>query len=97
MRRRQNGNVTTHYDPFIVRQLFVYPRDYEQWAYWDALDVPVLVLRGAQSDLLLPDVAEAMTRRGPRARMVEFAGCGHAPALNVAEQIAAVGRFLDVG
>jgi pimeloyl-ACP methyl ester carboxylesterase len=57
----------------------------------------VLVLRGARSDLLLPDVAEAMTLRGPCARLVEFAGCGHAPALNVAEQIEAVGRFLDVG
>ncbi len=97
MRRRQNGNVTTHYDPSIVRQLFVYPRDYEQWAYWDALDLPVLVLRGARSDLLLPDVAEAMTRRGPGAQLVEFPECGHAPALNVAGQIEVVRGVLDLG
>ena len=97
VRRRQNGNVTPHYDPAIVRQLFVHPRDYEQWQHWDLLRLPVLVLRGAQSDLLLPDVARAMTSRGPHARVVEFAGCGHAPALNVPAQIEAVGGFLDGG
>ncbi len=97
VRRRQNGNVTTHYDPAIVRQLFVHPRDYEQWEFWDSLHLPALVLRGAQSDLLLPDVARAMTSRGPRARLVEFADCGHAPALNVPAQIETVARFLDGG
>jgi pimeloyl-ACP methyl ester carboxylesterase len=96
-RRRQNGQVTTHYDPAIVRQLFVHPRDYEQWEHWDSLALPVLVLRGADSDLLLPEVAAAMTHRGPCARLVEFAGCGHAPALNVAAQIETVARFLDGG
>lgn len=95
VRRRQNGYVTTHYDPAIVRQLFVRPRDFELWESWDALDLPVLVLRGAESDLLLPEVAAAMTVRGPRARLVEFAGCGHAPALNVPAQIAAVAGFLE--
>jgi pimeloyl-ACP methyl ester carboxylesterase len=95
VRRRLNGHVTTHYDPAIVRQLFVHPRDCEQWDHWDALDLPVLVLRGAESDLLLPEVAEAMTRRGPCARLAEFAGCGHAPALNVPAQIETVERFLD--
>jgi pimeloyl-ACP methyl ester carboxylesterase len=94
VRRRQNGSVTTHYDPAIVRQLFVHPRDYEQWEHWESLHLPVLVLRGAESDLLLPDVAEAMTIRGPRARLAEFAGCGHAPALNVPPQIEMVRGFL---
>ena len=97
VRRRQNGYVTTHYDPAIVRQLFVRPLDYEQWDAWDLLDLPVQVLRGAESDLLLPEVAAAMRSRGPRARLVEFPGCGHAPALNVAAQIGAVGGFLDGG
>ena len=95
VRRRQNGYVTTHYDPAIVRQLFVRPLDYEQWDNWDALDLPVLVLRGAESDLLPLEVAETMTRRGPRARLIEFAGCGHAPALNVPAQIETVAAFLD--
>ena len=54
----------------------------------------MLVLRGVTSDLLLPEDAEAMTRRGPRARIVEIPGCGHAPGLNVPEQIAIVREFL---
>ena len=94
MRRRQNGQVSPHYDPAIVRQLYVHPRDYEQWEHWDSLALAVLVLRGAESDLLLPEVAEAMAQRGPRARVAEFAGCGHAPALNLPAQIEAVERFL---
>ncbi|MGI4939685.1 MAG: alpha/beta fold hydrolase [Janthinobacterium lividum] len=51
------------------------------WSYWDAIRCPTLVLRGADSDLLLPSTAKDMTRRGPRADLVEFADCGHAPAL----------------
>ncbi len=56
--------------------------------------MPVLLLRGVDSDLLPPEVADAMTRRGPRAQRIDFPDCGHAPALNVAPQIDAVGRFL---
>jgi pimeloyl-ACP methyl ester carboxylesterase len=58
------------------------------------LTLPVLCLRGEHSDLLLPDVAEAMRTRGPRAVVVTIPGCGHAPALNTPEQIALVERFL---
>jgi len=94
MRRLPNGRITTHYDPAIVRQFHVHPQDFEQWDKYDALSAPVLVLRGVQSDLLLPDVAQAMSGRGPSARVVEIAGCGHAPALNVPEQIAVVREFL---
>lgn len=52
-------------------------------------------LRGETSDLLLPEVAEAMRSRGPRAVVVTIPGCGHAPALNVPEQFALVERFLN--
>ena len=94
VRRLPSGKLTTHYDPAIVRQLFAHPDDYEQWPYWDRIDVPTMVLRGVDSDLLLPDIAEEMTRRGPKAEVVEIPGCGHAPALNVDAQIDLVARFL---
>ncbi len=94
VRRLPDGRVTPHYDPAMVRQFIVHPDDYVQWAQWDALNIPVLALRGEASDLLLPEVAEAMRNRGPRAVVVEIAGCGHAPALNVPEQYALVERFL---
>ncbi|MFO1219153.1 MAG: alpha/beta hydrolase [Burkholderiaceae bacterium] len=93
VRRLADGRVTPHYDPAMVRQFAVHPDDYRQWAAWDALDIPVLALRGESSDLLLPHVAEAMRTRGPRAVVVEIAGCGHAPALNTPEHFALVERF----
>jgi len=43
---------------------------------------------------LLPEVAEEMKRRGPKAKVVTIAGCGHAPALNVPDQLNLVARFL---
>lgn len=94
VRRLPDGRVTPHYDPAMVRQFFNYRADYDLWPEYDALDIPVLCLRGANSDLLLPDAAAAMRVRGPRARVVDIAGCGHAPALNVPEQIGLVEAFL---
>jgi pimeloyl-ACP methyl ester carboxylesterase len=92
-RRTAEGKVTPHYDPKMVLQFTHHPQDYDLWPEWDAIDVPVLCLRGEKSDLLLPEVAQEMTRRGPRARLVTIAGCGHAPALNVPEQFQLVERF----
>jgi pimeloyl-ACP methyl ester carboxylesterase len=64
------------------------------WAAWDRLHLPVLLLRGAESDLLSRATAQAMTERGPRARLVEFAGVGHAPTLVQDDQVAVVREFL---
>jgi len=93
-RRLPNGRVTTHYDPAIVKQFHVHPDDFEQWDKYDSLTLPTLLLRGESSDLVLPDVAAEMERRGPRAQVVEVLGCGHAPALNNLAQIAIVRDFL---
>jgi pimeloyl-ACP methyl ester carboxylesterase len=94
-RRTDAGKVTPHYDPKMVLQFTQHPDDYDLWGAWDAIDVPTLCLRGENSDLLLPEVAEAMRSRGPRAVVVTIPGCGHAPALNVPDQIALVERFLE--
>ncbi len=64
------------------------------WRSYDRLTCPTLLLRGAQSDLLSPATARAMTERGPRARLVEFAGVGHAPTLVQPEQVQTVREFL---
>jgi pimeloyl-ACP methyl ester carboxylesterase len=92
-RRLPDGRVTPHYDPAMVQQFIVHPNDYDQWPAWDALDLPVLCLRGESSDLLEPEVAQAMRERGPKAEVIEIAGCGHAPALNVPAHFALVERF----
>ena len=93
MRRLPDGRVAPHYDPAMVQQFVHHPGDYTQWTAWDSLDLPVLCLRGETSDLLLPETAEAMRNRGPRAVVVTVPGCGHAPALNTPEQFALVERF----
>ena len=64
------------------------------WPTYDAIHCPTLVLRGAESSLLLKKTAGEMTRRGPKAEVVEFEGIGHAPWLMAEEQIEAVRDFL---
>lgn len=64
------------------------------WHGYDRIGCPTLLLRGAESDLLSPQTARAMTERGPRARLIEFAGVGHAPTLVQPDQVAAVREFL---
>jgi pimeloyl-ACP methyl ester carboxylesterase len=94
VRRLPDGRVTPHYDPAMVEQFIHHPQDYDRWPEYDRIDIPVLCLRGADSDLLLADTAEQMRDRGPRALVVSVAGCGHAPVLNVPDQLEPVSRFL---
>jgi len=96
-RRLPDGRVAPHYDPLMVMQFIHHPSDYDQWDAWDRIEAPVLVLRGIDSDLLQPDVADEMTRRGPRATLITVPGCGHAPALNTPEHWHWVADFLGAG
>ena len=64
------------------------------WQAYDAITCPTLLVRGAQSDLLTPDVAQAMTRRGPRATLVTLPDVGHAPTFMHADQIQVARPFL---
>ena len=54
-----------------------------------------MVIRGGDSDLLLPETAEEMTRRGPKADLITIADVGHAPALMDTEQINLIRDWLD--
>jgi pimeloyl-ACP methyl ester carboxylesterase len=92
------GGFRLHYDPKIAipfREAAA--NDVDLWAIWDRVGCPTLVLRGARSDLLTRETAAEMERRGPRAKIVEIAGCGHAPALMAADQIDVVRRWLAAG
>ena len=97
-RRLPDGRVTPHYDPNITQQFFREVPEYPMWNEYDALDIPVMVMRGANSDLISPDTLQAMHTRGPGSkgllRTVEIPGCGHAPALNVPAQWQLVMDFL---
>ena len=97
-RRLPDGRVTPHYDPAMVEQFISHPNDYLIWNHYDAVQVPVLCLRGENSDLLLPETVQAMRERGPgaagRLTVVEVPDCGHAPALNVPAQLDCVTEFI---
>jgi len=96
----EKGGLRLHYDPAIAQAFKAAPiDDIALWPVWEAIACPVLVLRGAESDLLLEDTAEEMTRRGAAAargqvRLRTIAGAGHAPALMAPDQVAIVREFL---
>jgi pimeloyl-ACP methyl ester carboxylesterase len=98
-----DGSFVLRYDPALAqlprspdRELPLgrdFMRGVDAWSAWDAVRCPVLVLRGADSDVLLPDTVERM-RAKPNVHVVEFPGIGHAPALMNVEQITVVAEFL---
>lgn len=100
LRPLPEGGFTLHYDPAIAVPVRTVTEDSSRdaeatlWALYDAITARTLVTRGAQSDLLSRDTAQAMTQRGPHARLVEFDGVGHAPTFVAADQIEAVASFL---
>ncbi|HEX5371759.1 MAG TPA: alpha/beta hydrolase [Aquabacterium sp.] len=89
-----------HYDPAIAEPFKAISADAAAsgeamvWQVYDQLQCEVLLLRGQDSDLLDADTARQMSERGPKARLIEFPGVGHAPTLMAADQVAAVEGFL---
>jgi pimeloyl-ACP methyl ester carboxylesterase len=89
-----DGNLRLRYDPAIGKPFQDKPADdLALWAFWDQLRVPVLAIRGADSDLLLRETLVRMAKK-PGCEAVEIAGCGHAPALMAPDQIDTIRRFL---
>ena len=100
MLKPDGGGFKPHYDPQIAVPFRALTSEMAAageaalWHAYDAIRCPTLLLRGADSDLLTHDTAAAMTQRGPKARLHEFADVGHAPMLVVPEQVAPVREFL---
>ncbi|MDO8314817.1 MAG: alpha/beta hydrolase [Rugosibacter sp.] len=99
VREAADGKIEFIYDPGIAQiyrqgQLLSGGRDVELWSLFDAITCPTLLLRGEVSDLLTPATAQAMTQRGPHAKLIEIPGVGHAPMLMDETQIAPVRDFL---
>ncbi|KJS38275.1 MAG: alpha/beta hydrolase [Rhodospirillaceae bacterium BRH_c57] len=95
MRLREDGLLSPAYDPAIADPLKAQPpQDVVLWPVWDAVTCPALILRGADSDLLLPETVGEMRKRGPGCDVEEFEGVGHAPALMDADQIYTVDTWL---
>lgn len=91
-----HGGWRLHYDPDIaVTFRESAESDMDLWPFWERISCPVLILRGAESDVLPLDTAEKMLTRGPTAELVEFPGVGHAPMLMDIRQIDVVREWLD--
>jgi pimeloyl-ACP methyl ester carboxylesterase len=94
------GGLTLHYDPAIaVPVKAMTPAQAAEgqaalWAVYDAITARTLLTRGARSDLLTRETALEMTRRGPRAELVEFEGVGHAPTFVEPRQVEVAVTFL---
>lgn len=99
LRKNDDGTWRAHYDPRIAESFHadMPEKDLELWNLYDAVRCPTLVLRGEHSDLLARGTAAQMAQRGPKARVVEIRGVGHAPTLLHAGQIAVVRDFLLEG
>jgi pimeloyl-ACP methyl ester carboxylesterase len=94
-RQRPEGGWGFAYDQRIADAFKAGPiKDVDMWPMWETIRCPTLVLRGADSDLLTHEVAKEMTLRGPKAKLVELPGIGHAPALVGEDQIGVVRDFL---
>ena len=94
--RRADGRWGFRYDPAIAapfKAAFA-DRDIDLWPVYEAITCPTLVIRGAESDLLTRDTWQQMGRRGPRGKLAEIAGVGHAPMFQSDDQIAVVRDFL---
>ncbi|ELR20416.1 hydrolase [Acanthamoeba castellanii str. Neff] len=91
-----------HYDPAIASSIPSDPAqftDIDLWKFWEHVKCDsLLLLRGADSDILPKAVAEEMVKRARfPVRIHEFAGVGHAPALVTDDQIQVVRHFFLEG
>jgi pimeloyl-ACP methyl ester carboxylesterase len=93
--RNSDGSYSLNCDPAIYKTFSAIPfTDIDLSLYWNQVRCPTLVIRGEDSDLLLPLTVDRMRQSHPNMRSVEISNCGHAPALMDDEQIAIIRHFL---
>lgn len=103
LRQEPSGQWVRHYDLGLAQPFrAITPEraagdEAALWSAWDAIRCPTLLVRGDQSDLLSRETAEEMCTRGPKPRLVEIPGVGHAPTFVQPNQIAIAREFLVGG
>ena len=92
-----DGLYAPHFDPDIAVNFRHYWRlvRLDVWNYWKRITCPILIIRGAESDFLTADLLARMIADQPEASVIEIDGVGHTPTLNTADQIDAIGAWLD--
>jgi pimeloyl-ACP methyl ester carboxylesterase len=65
------------------------------WPLWKQLgSIPILAIRGALSDIISPEILDAMAAQHPNLTAITIANRGHAPMLDEPAAVAAVDAFL---
>jgi pimeloyl-ACP methyl ester carboxylesterase len=92
-----HGKLTWKMDPQIRKPMRTAARPLDLWVPFARIEAPVLVLRGAESDILARRTVERMKSVNRSIEAVEIAGVGHAPTLMEPESLAAIRKFLAIG
>lgn len=96
--REVDGQIVFDYDMAIAEPFRVKgpAANVDLWPFFKTLGKkPLLVVRGAESDLLTADTAANMQEAAPGTKVVVVEGVGHAPELNEPEAVAAIDDFLE--
>lgn len=92
-RRLPDGSWTYHFDPRIAEQ-FVHDTPRDTWTDWGNIRCPLMVMRGESSSLLDAETLLHMQEAQPDLVCLTVPGCGHAPMLDRASQVAPIRDFL---
>lgn len=95
--REENGEIRFDYDMAIAEPFKTAgpTPQVDLWPFFRALaQKPLLVIRGAHSDLLTAQTAARMQEAAPAMKLAVVEGVGHAPELNEPEAVHAIDEFL---
>jgi pimeloyl-ACP methyl ester carboxylesterase len=95
--REENGEICFDYDMAIAVPFSDAPvAQVDLWPMFMALaQKPLVVVRGAKSDLLSSEALDKMRAAAPGAKFAVVPGVGHAPELNEPEAVAAIDALLE--
>jgi len=94
--RTESGKLTWKMDPQIRKPLRTAQRPLDMWVPFARIEAPVLVIRGAESDILAARTVERMKQVIRNVESVEVPGVGHAPTLMEPEALSAIRKFLAI-
>jgi len=98
---QKNGLWEMHYDPDIsvpfasINSIMANAGEMAMWHVFKQIHIPILIVRGGNSDLLSAKTVAEMCKVNPYARSIEIPNVGHAPAFMKAEQIALAKEFFS--
>ncbi|HCL69318.1 MAG TPA: alpha/beta hydrolase [Gammaproteobacteria bacterium] len=95
VRRLEDGNLTQHYDPAILEQFEAPQNRALAWAMFSSITCRILLIRGADSDVLPERIANRMVNSALRVERLDVKDVGHAPFLNTTMQIEKILSFLE--